>query len=279
MRSVIPLTLSLCIGCVPKKDYEALQAELAASQGTVAERDATVAERDQKILSLEDALAAAQAQSARLQGVIGEKEGALTSLRGEQAALLKDRTRLKSSVEEMQAALNELARRKAAADARVAEYKDLLARFKSLIDSGKLTVSIVNGRMVVQMATDILFESGKADLSAEGKVAVAEVASVLAAIPDRRYQIEGHTDDVPIQTSRFPSNWDLAAARSIGVTQAMVEAGLAPNRLSAASFSQYQPVAANDSKEGKASNSRIEIVVVPDLSQLPGFDELNALND
>ncbi len=279
MRSIIPLILSLSIGCVPKKDYEALQAELAASQGTVAERDATVAERDQKILSLEDALAAAQAESARLQGVIGEKEGALTSLRGEQAALLKDRSRLKSSVEEMQAALNELARRKAAADARVAEYKDLLARFKSLIDSGKLTVSIVNGRMVVQMATDILFESGKADLSAEGKVAVAEVAAVLASIPDRRYQVEGHTDDVPIQTSRFPSNWDLAAARSIGVTQAMVEAGLAPNRLSAASFSQYQPVAGNDSKEGKASNRRIEIVVVPDLSQLPGFDELNALND
>ncbi len=279
MRLFAATAMLLTFGCVPKKDYEALQAELRQANDTVAARDATIAEKDGRIQTLEEALAAAEAEVAALEARIQDKEDALETLRGEQAALVKDRSRLKSSVQEMQAALNELAARKEAADARVAEFRDLLDRFKALIDAGRLQVRIVDGRMVVQMATDILFQSGKADLSEDGTAALSEVAAVLADIPDRRYQVEGHTDDVPIQTSRFPSNWVLASARAVGVVQALIDAGLAPERLSAASFSQYHPVAANDSKEGKAANRRIEIVVVPDLSQLPGFEELNALAD
>ncbi len=271
------LALLLAVGCVPKKDYEALQAELRQATDTVAARDATVAERDVQVQTLEEALAASQGESADLSSRIADRETALEKMRAEQAGLVKDRSRLKSSVEEMQAALAELARRKEAADARVSEFQDLLAKFKTLIDAGRLQVRIIDGRMVVQMATDILFQSGKADLSDDGTAALAEVAAVLIEIPDRRFQVEGHTDDVPIQTTRFPSNWELASARSVGVVKALIGAGVEPERLSAASFSQYHPSAVNDSKEGKAANRRIEIVVVPDLSQLPGFEELNAL--
>lgn len=277
MRLLAATALMLTFGCVPKKDYEALQTELRQANDQIAARDATVAEKESRIQTLEEALAAQEAEAADLARRIADKEAALDTLRGEQAALVKDRSRLKSSVEDMRAALAELAARKEAADARVAEFRDLLDRFKALIDAGRLQVRIVDGRMVVQMATDILFQSGKADLSEEGTAALAEVAAVLSDIPDRRYQVEGHTDDVPIQTSRFPSNWQLASARAVNVVQALIDAGLAPGRLSAASFSQYHPVAANDTKEGKAANRRIEIVVVPDLSQLPGFEELNEL--
>jgi len=277
MRLSLSLALLLAVGCVPKKDHEALQAELRQANDAVAERDGTVAAREVKIATLEEALAAAQADSATLTVRIADKETALDKMRAEQAGLVKDRSRLKSSVEEMQAALAELARRKEAADARVSEFQDLLAKFKTLIDAGRLQVRIIDGRMVVQMATDILFQSGKADLSDDGTGALAEVAAVLIDIPDRRFQVEGHTDDVPIQTPRFPSNWELASARSMGVVKALIDAGVDPGRLSAASYSQYRPSAANDTKEGKAANRRIEIVVVPDLSQLPGFEELNAL--
>ncbi len=274
---LLPLLLVACL--VPKKDYDALQAELDAARDTIAARDTSIATRDGSIQDLEAALGEAEAESARLATELSDTRAALDKLQGEHAALIKDRSRLKGSVEEMQAALSDLAARKAAADARVAEFRDLLSRFQALIDAGRLQVRIVDGRMVVQMATDILFQSGKADLSDEGKAALEEVAAVLADIPGRRYQVEGHTDDVPIQTSRFPSNWELASARAVGVVKAMAEAGLAADRLSAASFSQYHPVTANDSDAGKAANRRIEIVVVPDLSQLPGFDELEALED
>jgi chemotaxis protein MotB len=129
--------------------------------------------------------------------------------------------------------------------------------------------------MVVELATDILFPSASATLSKEGKAAIAEVAGLLGSIPDRRYQVEGHTDNVPVAArGQYKSNWDLASARALTVLQTMTEAGLAPERISAASYGEMHPTKPNDSNENKAANRRIEIVVVPDLSSLPGFDEL-----
>jgi chemotaxis protein MotB len=79
---------------------------------------------------------------------------------------------------------------------------------------------------------------------------------------------------VGIKTAQYPSNWELAAARALTVVKTMVEAGLPADRISAASFGEFKPFKPNDTAEGKAANRRIEIVVVPDLSSLPGFDEL-----
>ena len=97
---------------------------------------------------------------------------------------------------------------------------------------------------------------------------------MLASVPGRTYQVEGHTDNVPIHTQRYPSNWELASARAVAVTRTMIEAGVDPARISAASFSEYKPSASNGSKEGRAQNRRIEIVVVPESVGLPGFEEL-----
>ena len=148
-------------------------------------------------------------------------------------------------------------------------------KFKSLIDSGKLKVKIVDGRMVVILASDILFPSGSAKLSKEGLEAISEVGKTLASIAGKKFQIEGHTDNIPIKTSQYPSNWNLAAERSITVLKTMIEAGMPTDRISAASFADSKPSQSNETKEGRSANRRIEIVVVPDLSTLPGFEELN----
>jgi chemotaxis protein MotB len=190
------------------------------------------------------------------------------------ATATKDKSRLLASVEDMTRALADLEKRRAEAEARVAEFKNLLARFRSLIDAGKLKVKIIDGRMVVVLATDILFASGSASLSKEGRTAIGEVAQVLRTIPQRAFQVEGHTDTVRIATAQYPSNWELAAARAITVLKTMVEGGLAPDRVSAASFGETRPVATNETQDGKALNRRIEIIIVPDLSTLPGFEEL-----
>jgi len=190
------------------------------------------------------------------------------------ASLVKDKAQLDASVEDMQSALKELQKAKAAADARINEFRALVGRFQSLIDAGKLRVKIVDGRMIVELATDILFSSGSARLSKEGKAAIAEVAQILTGIKDRRFQVEGHTDDVPMKGS---TNWDLAADRAIAVVLTMTEAGMPTDRVSAASFGEYRPTRPNDSAEGKQANRRIEIVIMPDLSSLPGFDELERM--
>jgi chemotaxis protein MotB len=135
-------------------------------------------------------------------------------------------------------------------------------------------VKIIDGRMVVALASDVLFTSGSAKLSEAGKTAIGEVSKLLADIPGRKFQVEGHTDNVPMKSAQYPTNWELAAARALSVVKTMVDAGMPVDRISAASFGENKPAKPNDSPEGKAANRRIEIVVVPDLSTLPGFDEL-----
>ena len=152
-----------------------------------------------------------------------------------------------------------------------------MKRFKAMIDAGTLTVKVVDGRMVVQLATDILFAPGSARLSKEGKEALVEVAGVLASIDGRDVQVAGHTDDQPISTASFPNNWYLGSSRAIAVTEVLIEGGLPSDHISAASYSAFKPTDTNETKEGRANNRRIEIIVVPDLSTMPGFDELQGL--
>jgi chemotaxis protein MotB len=189
----------------------------------------------------------------------------------------KDRGQLQSSLDEMKKAMDEMKARQAEQRKRLQEFADLTRRFKKLTDAGTLSVKIIDGKMVVSLGSDLLFAQGSSRLSKEGMQAVREVAQQLAAIPEKKYQVEGHTDNVPIATQLFPSNWELASARAISVTKTMIDAGMPAARVSAASLGDTQPVQPNDSAEGKAANRRVAIVVVPDLASLPGYDELQKM--
>lgn len=220
-----------------------------------------------------------QAQNASLTGNLKSKSVEADRCHGELDTAVKSRADLESKLSaassdksHLQDTLADLAKRKAEADARVAEFKALLDKFKAFIDSGKLRVTMVEGKMVLSLASDILFASGSASLSRDGKNAIKEVAGLLASIPDKKFQVEGHTDNVP---AGGRSNWDLGSSRALTVLKTMIEAGMPENRISAASYGDSQPAQPNDTPEGKAANRRIEIVVVPDLSALPGFEELN----
>lgn len=154
-------------------------------------------------------------------------------------------------------------------------YEDVIDRFRSLIDGERLSVSIQRGRMVIELPQDVLFESGRARLSSEGRRTLARVGTVLAELDDRRFQVEGHTDDVPISTERFPSNWELSSARAMSVVHLLIEEGVAPESISGAGYGEHQPVASNEDAEGRRRNRRIEIVMLPNLdviaeTELPG---------
>lgn len=190
----------------------------------------------------------------------------------------KDRGQLKNSLEDMKKAMEEMRAREEEQKKRLQEFQDLTARFKKLIDAGTLSVRMIDGKMVVSLGSDVLFPSGSAKLSGQGVSTIKDVTTQLAAI-GKSYQVEGHTDDVPISTAQFPSNWELASARALTVVKTMADAGMPAERVSAASFGKFHPVADNKTKEGKASNRRIEIVIVPDLSSLPGYEELQKVSD
>jgi chemotaxis protein MotB len=149
-------------------------------------------------------------------------------------------------------------------------YQDMIGRFQSLIDGGRVSVNIVRGRMVIQLPQDILFGSGSATIGADGRRTLEEIGSVLAELEDREFQVEGHSDNVPISTERFPSNWELSSARALSVVRILTQAGVAPTRVSGAGFAEFQPVASNEDAAGRRRNRRIEIVMLPNLDVIAG---------
>jgi chemotaxis protein MotB len=183
----------------------------------------------------------------------------------------------KRSNEEMAKLVEELKAKQRQADARLATFRNMLERFNKMIASGKLKVKIVRGRMVVELAENILFDSGKADLKPEGQQALTEVAGVLVSINDRDFQIAGHTDNKPIKSAKFPSNWHLSTARAVTVATFLAANGVPEVRLSAAGYADTQPAASNDTPEGRQQNRRIEIVLMPNLDELPDLSKLKDL--
>ena len=180
----------------------------------------------------------------------------------------------KRSLEESNKALEELKAKERQAQQRLATFRGMIERFQKMIESGKLRVRIVRGRMVVELSENILFDSGRADLKTEGQAALTEVASVLASIPDRDFQIAGHTDNIPIKSAKYPSNWHLSSARALTVAIYLAEKGVPAVRLSAAGYADTQPAASNDTPEGRQQNRRIEIVLMPNLDELPDLSQL-----
>ncbi|MET0385222.1 MAG: OmpA family protein [Polyangiales bacterium] len=257
-----------------KQRYDEAQVKLAQGQERLGSLGASVNEAQANVKQLQNDKAQARAELKLLEAERKQLDEEQQRLHVQLARLMEDRAELTSSKARLTQALVEVTQRKVEADRRVAEYRTLLARFQSLIDAGALRLVMSDGRMVLQLPSDVLFDSGSARLSTSGSATVEQITAVLREVPARRYQVEGHTDNVPIHNAQYRSNWELASARALGVVRAMVAGGVAASCVSAASFGEFHPAASNDHEEGRRDNRRIEIIVVPDLSLLPGYDEL-----
>jgi chemotaxis protein MotB len=145
-------------------------------------------------------------------------------------------------------------------------YESLLDKMKSEISKGQVTISELKGKLTVNMVDSILFDSGKAEVKKGGLEILGKVVSILKDVNDKSIRIEGHTDDVQISRAlaqRYPTNWELSAARAINVTRYLHGQGIDPGQLSAVAYGEWKPVATNDTAEGKAKNRRIEIILAP----------------
>lgn len=167
--------------------------------------------------------------------------------------------------------LEEAKRERAEADARLGAFKSIMAKFQKMIDTGKLKVMIRDGRMIVKLPAEIFFASGKAELAKDAAPALREIASILRQFPDRRFEVAGHTDNVPLHTAQFKSNWELSTARAVTVTEALAAGGMNPTNLVAAGYGPYDPVANNKSEPGRKENRRIEIALLPNIKELPAL--------
>jgi chemotaxis protein MotB len=129
-----------------------------------------------------------------------------------------------------------------------------------LIDAGMIVVRRKQGAVEVEIRTDILFPSGQSTLTASARGVIERVGDALRPFPNSLH-VEGHTDDRPISTAQFPSNWELSAGRAASVVHLLTQRGLDPARLTVIGYGEQQPVGDNATVEGRNHNRRVLIVV------------------
>src|SRR5690554_2799918 len=133
-------------------------------------------------------------------------------------------------------------------------------RFADLIDEDLMVISSNELWLQVELKDSILFTSGDAAPSFQAEVIFDEIANIVKDYSNP-IQVEGFTDNVPIQSTRYPSNWELSSARASAIVKWLVSKGVDPSRLSAVGYAEFQPIASNDSAEGRALNRRVALVI------------------
>lgn len=126
----------------------------------------------------------------------------------------------------------------------------------------RVTTELDDRGLVVKLREGVLYESGSADLNAKAATLAREISKMFESEVPRTIYIEGHTDNVPTNQSDYPTNWELSSARAINFMKIILEnSELDPRKFSATGYGEYRPVAANDTKQGRAENRRVEIVI------------------
>lgn len=150
--------------------------------------------------------------------------------------------------------------------------REIMEVLSPLVKQGKVSVTEGLKGITVEINASVLFPLGEAQLQPAAVKALRAVAEV-AAPADFPITVEGHTDPTPIATQQFPSNWELSGARASSVVRLFVDAGVAPQRLTATGYGEQRPVASNDTPEGRARNRRVTILIEAqnpdDLKELP----------
>jgi chemotaxis protein MotB len=148
---------------------------------------------------------------------------------------------------------------------KLSQYDSLVKNLTEEVRKGELQVRQYKDMLTVDVAEQLFFDSGRANLKDTGKSVLKKVGEALKGYDDKVIRIVGHTDNVPITKSLqkvFPSNWELSVARATTVVRYLQEVGLPPERMIASGRAEYQPIADNDSADGRKKNRRIEITLI-----------------
>jgi chemotaxis protein MotB len=136
------------------------------------------------------------------------------------------------------------------------------------LDDKDINIKVDKGVVYIDISDKLLFTSGKYEVTSNAKQVLGKVAQVLKNQPDIEFMVEGHTDNVPFKSGVLLDNWDLSVKRATAVVRILQkEYGLDPIKIAAAGRSEFNPIASNDSPEGRAANRRTRIVILPQLDQ------------
>lgn len=197
-------------------------------------------------------------------------KASLASLTTEQGKIKTERDQLSKNLSVSKEELAAVRAAKEKAEARAKSFDDIIKQFSKMIGTGDMKIVSRRGSLVLSLPAEVLFPSGVAELSEDGKIKVLEVAFNLKKFPDRRFMVLGHTDSQPPQkTSPYRDNWDLSTARALNVTRVLAQGGVPKKNLVPAGAGEYDELVPSSSPAAMARNRRIEIVLLPALDELP----------
>lgn len=241
-------------------------ARIAALERDLQQRDARIAELEREKQRLSDELAAERSRKAAM----GDMSARVRDLEQQLAACQDELTRLKTQLAERDQEISRLKAQLAAAAASATAAvvtpslakteEDLLALLKPEIDKGNITVTRAGDTLTINLASALLFDPGKGQLKPAGADVMKRVGNVLSTVSDKKVDVSGHTDNVPITgklKEKYPTNMELSKARADNALKALGMSGTATG------YADTKPVASNATPEGRAKNRRVEVVVSP----------------
>jgi chemotaxis protein MotB len=276
-RFVFPLLglLVLGSGCVSKKKYAAIQASNETLNNKLDECNRGLdACRGEKSV-LDARLAGLESSNQHLKDQVRElnnTNAALLNNVGNMATLsAKEAENLEKSLEQIREQ-----------DLRIRTLHDALSKKDSVtlalvvslksslgnLNDTDVVVNVEKSVVFISLSDKMLFSSGSTQLSARAKEVLGKVATVVNDKPEMEILVEGHTDNVPIKRDCFKDNWDLSASRATTIARILqTDFQVAPSRITAGARSEYVPLATNETAEGRSTNRRIRIVILPKLDQ------------
>ena len=244
--SLIALCLPLIMlaACVQKSKYVELENDLNQTQQQLEMENKAVADLREQVSKLVD-------ENNRHQNTIEDQKGTIVSLEGK---LEKE----KSVVQQKDEKISDLEKTSA----------EIETSLKEQIALKNIKIEEIEGKLKVTFVDKILFDSGSVKIKPKGREVILTLADSFKDNIKQSIVVEGHTDDVKIGSAlqdRFPTNWELSAARATSVVRFLQEKGtIAPERLTASGFSFYKPVDTSETDEGRKQNRRIEIILIPE---------------
>jgi len=150
------------------------------------------------------------------------------------------------------------------------DYQKMSQALAADTAAGVVEIANLSGLVTIRLPEKLLFAPGSAGIKPAGKAELKKVAAAMKGVSGRVFYVAGNTDNKPIKTRQFPSNWELSTARALAVVHYFIkDEGVDPHILGVAGYAQYHPIASNDTAEGRAKNRRIDIGMAPPPSDLP----------
>ena len=282
---VILLSLNSCVSNRVFNDLESRYAQLKDNFNrqtkSIENLNTEIKDLTKKFVTLKDTLEKTEDSLNQKQQKLEQLESSLDLLKQNSETELKERiAENEALMEKIAERENELADRMA----RVDELEGLITRQQEAMRNLKeklsdallnfedkgLTVEARDGKVYVSMENKLLFRSGSWTVGVEGRLAIEELGNVLADNPDIAILIEGHTDSVPYSgKGPLKGNWDLSTKRATAIVNQLLEnPDIIPQNLTAAGRGEYLPIAPNSTRQGRAANRRIEVVLSPKLDEI-----------